>query len=131
MTGSDKKPAPAWKRILLIAAGIASVAIGTLGIFIPLLPTTPFLLLAAACFIRSSERFYLRLIRHRYLGTYIRNYREKGGITRRHKITTLALLWITILISAFVFIPLAWLRPVPVLIAIGVTRHILRIPTVE
>ncbi len=122
---------PFWKRILLISAGMISVAVGVIALFIPLVPTTPFLLLAAACFIRSSEQFYNWLINHRWFGPYIRNYREKGGMTRRHKITTLVTLWGGILISTFVFIHIPWLRLVPISICALVTWHILKITTVR
>ena len=70
--------------------------LGVLGIFLPLLPTTVFLLLAAACYARSSERFYLKLVNSPWLGGYIRNQREGRGMRRRDKIVTLALLWIGI-----------------------------------
>ena len=64
------------RRALLIIVGLLSVAVGVVGIFVPLLPTTVFLLLAAACFVRSSDRLYRRLITNRVFGSYIRNYRE-------------------------------------------------------
>jgi len=64
-------------KYLLIAAGIFSTALGVIGIFVPLLPTTPLLLLAAACFMRSSDRLYTALIRHKVLGIYIKNYMDK------------------------------------------------------
>jgi uncharacterized membrane protein YbaN (DUF454 family) len=80
---------PAPLRWLLISVGAICVGLGVLGIVVPLLPTTPFLLLAGACFIRSSDRLYQRLITHRTLGPYIRNYREHRAITRRARIVTL------------------------------------------
>ena len=122
---------PLWKRILLISAGMISVAVGVIALFIPLLPTTPFLLLAAACFIRSSDRFYNWLINHKWFGPYIRNYREKGGMTRRHKIATLVTFWGGFLISAFVFIPIPLLRLIPILLCVLVTWYLLKIPTVK
>jgi len=101
------------------------------GIFVPLLPTTPFLLLAAACFVRSSEKRYQWLLSHRVFGTYIRNYREHGAVTPHAKIVTLALLWGTMSISAFVFVESVVLRVILLAIAVSVTVHILRMKTVR
>ena len=67
-------------RSLLLIVGTLSAVLGTLGIFVPILPTTPFLLLAAYCYARSSEHFYQRLLANRWFGEYIRNYREVGGV---------------------------------------------------
>lgn len=68
------------KRALLLSAGFVSLAVGILGIFLPLLPTTPFLLLSAACFARSSERFHRWLLGHPRLGPPIRDWQERGVI---------------------------------------------------
>ncbi len=87
-------------KILLVACGSLAVALGVIGIFVPLMPTTVFLLLAAACYARSSDRLYRRLVGSRWLGGYIRSSREGGGMTRRQKAFTLALLWIGIAASA-------------------------------
>jgi len=70
-------------RVALIVVGTISTALGILGIFVPILPTTPFLLLAAACYSRSSQRFYDWLLNNKYFGNYIRNYLEKKGIPLR------------------------------------------------
>lgn len=79
-------------RGILVTVGIIAISVGAIGVFVPLLPTTPFLLLAAACFIRSSDRLYAWLIHHRWFGSYIRNYREHHAITLRAKIVSLTLL---------------------------------------
>ena len=115
------------RKQLLIVAGTISTAIGTLGIFVPLLPTTPFLLLAAACYIRSSERFYRWLINNRLFGTYIRNYIEGRGMPLRIKLFTIFLLWITIGISVCIVTQNLVVRIVLVLVAIGVTLHVIYI----
>ena len=114
---------------LLVAAGCTAVALGTVGIFLPLVPTTPFLLLAAACFIRSSDRLYERLITHRWLGGYIRNYREHRAITKKAKVVTLALLWLTIGYSVVWVARTPALRALLLAIAAGVTLHVLRLKT--
>jgi hypothetical protein len=115
------------RRQLLIVAGTISTAIGILGIFVPILPTTPFLLLAAACYIRSSERFYRWLINNRLFGTYIRSYIEGRGMPLRTKIFTIFLLWIAIGISVCIGTQNLVVRIVLVLVAIGVTLHIIYI----
>jgi uncharacterized membrane protein YbaN (DUF454 family) len=115
-------------RFLLIALGSLSVGLGVIGIFIPLMPTTVFLLLAAACYARSSDRFYQRLIENRWLGSYIRNSREGRGMSRRHKGVTLALLWIGML-ATIVFSLEGWgARVLLAAIGLGVTIHVARLP---
>jgi uncharacterized membrane protein YbaN (DUF454 family) len=84
------------KRRFLILAGTILTSLGIIGIFIPILPTTPFLLLAAACYMRNSERFYKWLINNRIFGTYVRNYIEGRGMPIRIKVFTIILLWATI-----------------------------------
>lgn len=119
------------RRLLLVAAGTCSVALGVIGIFVPVLPTTPFLLLAAALYAQSSERFYRWLLGQRYLGAYIRNYREGRGIPLRTKVVTLGMLWLTIGSTA-AFVVEGWLlRLLLVAVAIGVTIHIARAPTLR
>ena len=116
---------------LLIVAGSLSLALGVLGIFLPLLPTTPFLLLAAACYVRSSEALYRRLLANRYLGPYIRSYREGRGLPLGAKVATIALLWVVISLSA-AFATGSWvLRGVLLLIAAGVTTYLLTLPTLR
>ena len=115
-------------RGLLVVCGTLCVALGVLGIFLPLLPTTVFLLMAAACYARSSDAFYQRLINHRYLGTYIRNHREGRGMKRRDKIVTLALLWVGIGATMVWSVEAVWLRLLLLAIAAGVTAHVVRLP---
>jgi len=117
------------RKWLLIAVGVAALSLGLTGIFIPLLPTTPFLLLAAACFFRSSERLYAWLIHHRWFGDYIRHYREHRAITLQAKITTLCLLWGVIGYTALGIVTLWWVCILLGIIAIGVTIHILSLKT--
>ena len=119
------------QRGFLVLIGVLSVAIGAIGIFVPLLPTTPFLLLAAACFIRSSDRLYAWLIHHRWFGSYIRNYREHRAMSLPAKITVLTLLWVVIGYSAFFVVQVAWVRVLLVVIALGVTIHLLQLTTLK
>jgi len=117
------------RKWLLVSAGILCVGLATAGIFLPILPTTPFLMLAAACFVRSSDRFYRWLIGHRLFGRYIKYYREYRAITVQSKILTLALLWATIGYTAFAVVHSVPLRVLLFLIATGVTVHVLRLKT--
>ena len=111
------------KRRLLITAGTLSLAIGIVGIFLPVLPTTPFLLIAAACYLRSSERFYNWLMNSRWLGNYIRNYVEGKGLPVKVKLGIIILLWATIGVSIWLTDSLI-LAAVLLIIAVGVTLHI-------
>ena len=117
--------------MLLASAGILSVGLATAGIFLPLLPTTPFLLLAAACFIRSSDRLYSWLINHRWFGPHIRNYREQSAVTRTAKAVTLAILWLTICCSAIWAVSSIYIRILLLIVGISVTVHVLRLNTVS
>jgi len=117
------------QKCILVSIGALSVGLAIVGIFIPVLPTTPLLLLAAACFVRSSDRLYTWLITHKWLGPYIRNYREHKAITRKAKITTLVLLWGTIGYTAFGVISYWPLRILLMFVAIGVTIHVLSMRT--
>ena len=112
------------KRRLLIGAGTLATGLGIIGVFIPLLPTTPFLLLAAACYMRSSERFYHWLINNRIFGAYVRNYIEGRGMPIRIKIFTILLLWLAIGLSITFGVQNIVIRIVLICIAIGVTAHI-------
>ncbi|MBV7562434.1 YbaN family protein [Pseudomonas sp. sia0905] len=112
-------------RYCLLTIGWLSVALGVLGIFLPLLPTTPFLLLAAACFMRSSERFYLWLVEHPRLGPWIRDYLAGEGIPRKAKIYAISLMWLSIGISC-ALVPLIWARLFMLTSAVLVSLYILK-----
>ena len=89
------------KKSGLIFFGILNVAIGTIGVFLPILPTTPFLLIAANCFVRSSDKLYNWLINHKQLGGFIKAYTLKGGMTIKAKIVSLFCGFTAIIISSF------------------------------
>lgn len=118
-------------RALLVACGTLSVALGVLGMFLPLLPTTPFLLLAAVCYARGSERCHRWLLHNRWFGRYIRDYREGRGVTLRHKLAALALLWLTIGFAAGRVVPVWWGKLLLLGIAVGVTVHLVRMKTAK
>lgn len=121
----------AFKKYALISAGLASTALGVAGIFIPLLPTTPFLLLAAACFLRSSDSLYEKLTTHRILGEYIRNYSERRAITLKTKITAIVLLWLSIGYSVIYIINLIYVKMILLVIAACVTAHLVSLNTLR
>jgi uncharacterized membrane protein YbaN (DUF454 family) len=103
------------------------VAVGVAGIVVPILPTTPFLLLAAFLFARSSERCHRWLLTNRLCGDYVRRYVERRAMSRRHKVMTLVLLWGTITASIVFAASLWWLRLLLAVIAVAVTIHVLTI----
>lgn len=118
-------------RVALIATGVLFVVLGVVGVFVPVLPTTPFLLLAAACFVRSSERMHRWLLENCVFGEYLRRYRDGEGLPPALKLWTLGMLWTTLAISAFVAVParLWWGRLLLLAVGLGVTIHVLRIRT--
>lgn len=118
-------------RLVLLGSGFAAVGLGTLGIFVPLLPTVPFLLLAAACFARSSERFHDWLMEHPHLGPVLHGYLSGQGIPARAKIGALILLWISIPVSVFFFISLLWVQILLIGIGLAVTIHLLQLPQMQ
>lgn len=112
-------------RTLLVVAGTLSVALGVIGVFVPLMPTTVFLLLAAYCYARSSERLYRRLLDSRWLGAYIRNHREGRGIPRRQLAVILVLLWLTMGYSVLFVVPAWWVDLLLLAISLAVTVFLL------
>jgi uncharacterized membrane protein YbaN (DUF454 family) len=133
MTSSQTKikpinPALRWT---LLISGFLATALGVLGIFLPVLPTVPFLLLALACFSRSSERFYDWLLDHAHFGPIIQPYIEGCGMSRASKGKASTLLWASILLSAFFLVELVWVRVLLLVIACAVTLYLLSLPTID
>jgi len=118
-------------RILLRVAGTFLVGLAILGVFLPLLPTTPFLLLAAVCYARSSPKLHNRLLNNKYFGNYIRNYVEGKGIPLKAKIMTIPLLILTIGYTSIFVIHVWWGKICLILIAAGVSIYILSFPTLQ
>jgi len=117
------------QRLLLILAGLLATVLAIIGIFLPLLPTVPLLLLAAACFGRSSVRLQRWLLEHPRLGPVVHGYLDGGGIPRQAKIKALALLWLSILLSALFLAERLWLRLLLVVVGTGVSGYLLCLPT--
>jgi uncharacterized membrane protein YbaN (DUF454 family) len=117
-------------RALLLVAGTICLALGAIGIFLPLLPTTPFLLLAAACYLRSSERMHKWLLGNRWFGEYIKNYQAGRGIPMKTKVVAISVLWGAILFSMFFMVSEVLIAQIVLFaIAVGVTVHLVRLPT--
>ena len=111
-------------KILYLILGTLSLVLGIIGIFLPVLPTTPLLLLTAYCYYRGSQRMYDWLMGHPHLGPYIKNFREHKVIPRKIKVYILTLLWTSLLFCAYILNPI-WLKCLMIIIAVGVTWHIL------
>jgi uncharacterized membrane protein YbaN (DUF454 family) len=116
-------------RYFYLISGILLVAIGVIGIFLPILPTTIFLILASACFIKSSPKANEWLRDHKVLGMYIKNYQDKSGLTIKAKIFNIFFLWIMILSSAYFFTEELFIKLLLLAIAIGITIHLLMVKT--
>jgi uncharacterized membrane protein YbaN (DUF454 family) len=130
MARTPKEPRNPAVRYALLAIGWLSVVLGVIGIFLPVLPTTPFLLLAAACFMRSSKRFYLWLVNHPLLGPWIVDYLEGEGIPLKAKVYAIGLMWLSIGISSYL-VPLLWARLFMLTSAVLVSLYILKQKTLS
>lgn len=115
-------------KVLQISAGFLLLALGAVGVFVPVLPTTPFVLLAAACFGSASPKLYRWLARTRVFGPFIENYRNKNGVPARTKAFALCLLWPLLILSMFLTRK-AWVIVLLALVGAAVTAHLLLIKT--
>jgi len=115
-------------KIALVILGCLFLVLAVLGIFLPLLPTTPFLLLASACFARSSNKLHNWLRTHGRFGRYLRDYEDGRGIPLRGKVLALAMMWPS-MIYAMLIVPLPVIAFLLFLVACGVTAYLLKLPT--
>ena len=106
-------------RLLFILLGTLSLGIGILGIFIPVLPTTPFILLTAGLYMRSSDRLYQKIIKHPHIGKYIHDFHSNKGMTLRIKVISISMMWIMICCSCLFFVQNNWM--IIGLVSLGVT----------
>jgi len=118
-------------RVLLKILGTFLVGLAILGIVLPLFPTTPFLLLALACYAKSSRKLHRWLLTNRWFGTYLRNYKERKGIPLKVKVLAILFLWLTIGYSAIFLIKIFLIKIAFFIIAACVSIHILSIPTLK
>jgi uncharacterized membrane protein YbaN (DUF454 family) len=116
-------------RYLLIGLGAAFTIAGILGIFLPLVPTTPFLLLAAACFARASTTFYNALLNHRWLGPPIRQWRESRSMTPRAKTSAILLIVATFSISIATVVPTVAGKILVGLVGLSLVVYLARVPS--
>lgn len=118
------------RKVLYISIGILSVCLGIIGIFVPGLPTTPFLLLSSWLFYKSSKRMHDFLHRSKWLGDYIRRYESKQGVSWTSKLISIGCMWTMISISAFVVLE-NWHFPILLLVLglIGTVSVIFIVPT--
>jgi len=132
ISSQDKtKPINPALRWTLLISGFLATALGVLGIFLPVLPTVPFLLLALACFARSSERFYDWLLDHAHFGPIVKPYIDGCGMSRASKGKAITLLWASISLSAFFLVDLVWVRILLLVVACAVTFYLLSLPTID
>jgi uncharacterized membrane protein YbaN (DUF454 family) len=119
-------------RIFLLVAGTFFLVLGALGIVLPILPTTPFLLLSAACYLRSSDRMHHWLLNNRWFGKFISNYQEGKGIPLKTKVLAMIVLWVAILFSAFIAFDEILIAQIALLaVALGVSIHLVRLPNLK
>jgi uncharacterized protein len=114
-------------RAVLFGCGTLFVGLGILGMFLPLMPTTVFLLMAAACYARSSERFHRKLVENPWLGPYI----KRRGLATRQKAIIVTVLWAGLIASMVWSVDALWLRVVLTAIGLAVTLHVVRLPGLE
>ena len=115
-------------KLALNIVGVLAILLGIIGIFLPLLPTTPFLLLAAACFSRGSATMHNWLLSHPVFGAYLRNYQEGRGIPARAKVLALVMMWSSLGYAVWRYESL-WLRLLLLTVGAGVSIYLLRLPT--
>lgn len=116
-------------KYFYISLGFVSLILGIIGMFLPILPTTPFLLLTAWSWLKSSDKLYEKLMAHPRLGEYIRDFQINKCIPLKTKIISVSMLWITILLSIIYATDMLWLRILLFIIASGVSVHILSFKT--
>ena len=116
---------------LLITFGTIFLGLGIIGVFVPVLPTTPFLLLSAACYVRSSNRLYTWLINHKLFGKFVKDFRESKAISLRNKIISLVAMTLMILLSAFLFAEAFYLKIILLILGVVGFIVILFIPTLK
>lgn len=116
------------RRIIYIILGSFFLILGAIGIFVPLLPTTPFWLLTCWFYIRSSEKLYNRVMSNRHFGPYIRNYLVDKAIPLRSKIISVAVMWLSAIFTSLFLVDILWVKILLILISIGVSWHILSFP---
>lgn len=117
------------RKPLLVAAGLLSLTAGIIGIFVPMWPTTCFLLGAAACFSKSSDRLHNWMLSNRTFGRYLREYKETGTVESRIKVASMSLMWASLVLSSLIVQPPIWVVSLLFLVGTAVTVHVVSIPS--
>lgn len=118
-------------KVFFFSLGLTFLGIGAVGIVLPLLPTTPFVIVSAFCFGKSSKKFERWLSNNRYFGSYIENYKSNKGVPLDVKLKSIVFLWVMLFISAFVFISNVYLQILLMVVGVGVTAHIWMLKTMD
>ena len=116
-------------RGVYIIVGTIALILGAIGVFLPVIPTTPFIILAAACYLRGSDRLHAWILSSRWFGATIKNYQAGRGLTRDTKLRAISMMWVMILISAWFFVSSLFVRVAMICVSIGVTVYLVRLPT--
>lgn len=119
------------KKGFYFVFGAVFLILGGVGVFLPVLPTTPFLLLSAACYYKSSKRMHHWMLNNRWFGNYLKNHAEGRGISWKAKLFTTSLLWTLIIYSVFFAVNNIIVQIVLLSIAISVTVHLIKLPTLK
>ena len=116
-------------RYIFIGLSGISLCLAFIGVFLPVLPTTPLVILSAVLYARSSPRFYNWLMNHPTLGPGLRHWRRTGSIPIRVKVISVTMLWLALGSSVVFFVPLFWVKVFLVLVGVGVTFYIVSRPS--
>lgn len=117
------------KKAVLILLGLIFLGLGMIGAVLPILPTTPFLLVASLCFVRGSTKMNNWLLNHHIFGAFLKNYLDERAIKKRDLIRTLIILWMTLIVSIF-FIDVVFLKFILVIVGSSVSIHLLSLKSI-
>jgi uncharacterized protein len=127
---TKKNDTGTFRRYLYLIVGSLALGAGVLGVFLPILPTTPFVLLAAWCFLRSSNKLYMWVVNNETFGPTVKNYQEGKGITQKTRIRAIVMMWAAISVSVYFFVSNLYVIALMYLIAISVSLYLYRLPTI-
>ncbi|MGD2201612.1 MAG: YbaN family protein [Candidatus Bathyarchaeota archaeon] len=127
--GDGKSLVIKMKKAFFIILGTIAMVIGFIGLFLPVIPTTPLVILAAACYYRSSDRLHNWILRSKWFGDTVENYQAGKGLTKNNKIKAIVLMWAMITISVVFFVENFLIQLILLGIAITVSLYIIKLPT--
>ena len=127
----DSRVSGKMMRGVYIVVGTIALIIGAIGLFLPVIPTTPLVILAAACYYRGSDRLHNWILSSRWFGETVKNYQAGRGLTRDTKVRAISMMWAMILVSAWFFVSNLFVRVAMIGVAMGVTVYLVRLPTLE